>query len=85
MNKLLLQMAFGSLILKRYKILISNPVYKQLALRRKIAEQLSGLNPPSLNNNKNCSLIKCRVLLCNKRKIAAKPTIHQNKALLRKF
>ena len=30
------------------------PVYKQLALEWQITKQLSGLNPISLSNNKNC-------------------------------
>ena len=34
------------------------PVYKQLVLGWQIAKQLSGLNPLSLSNNKNCRLKK---------------------------
>ena len=37
------------------------PVYKQLALGWQIAKQLSGLNPLSLSNNKNCRLEKSGV------------------------
>ena len=63
------------------------PVYKQLPLICQIDKQLSGLNPLSQSNGKNYRLKK--VSLCNKRKIAVKPTIHQNssvsKALLGKF
>ena len=59
------------------------PVYKQPALGSQIAKQLSGLNLFSLSNN------KVEFFLCNKRKIAVKPTINQNlavsKALFRKF
>ena len=36
-------------------------VYKQLALKWKIAKQLSGLNPLSLSNNKNYKLNKREV------------------------
>ena len=36
-------------------------VYKQLALGWEIATQLSGLNPFSLSNNKNCRLKKSGV------------------------
>ena len=65
------------------------PVYKQLALGWQIASQLSGLNPLSLSNNKNCWLKKSEFFLCTKRKIATEPTMHQNsvvsKAFLRKF
>ena len=42
--------------------------------------QLSGLNPLSRNNNKNYRLKKSEFFLCNKHKIALKPTIHQNSA-----
>ena len=63
------------------------PFYKQLPLVCQIDKQLSGLNPLSQSNGKNYRLKK--VSLCNKRKIAVKPTIHQNssvsKALLGKF
>ena len=38
--------------------LYKQPVYKQLALGWKIAKQLSGLNPLSLNYNKNIRLAK---------------------------
>ena len=59
------------------------PVYKQPTLGSQIAKQLSGLNLFSLSNN------KVEFFLCNKRKIAVKPTINQNlavsKALFRKF
>ena len=41
-----------------------------------VAKQLSGLNPLSLSNNKNYRL--SRVFPFNKRKIAVRPTIHQN-------
>ena len=65
------------------------PVYNQLALRWQIAKQFSELNPLSLRNNNNCRLKKSGVFLCNKCKIALKPTIHQNstfsKASLGKF
>ena len=65
------------------------PVYKQLALGWHFAKQLSWFKPLSLSNNKNYRLKKSGVFLCNKRKIAVKPTIHQNsavsKALLGKF
>ena len=37
------------------------PAYKQLALEKQIAKQLSGLNPLSLSNNKNYILKKKRV------------------------
>ena len=37
------------------------PVYKQLALKWQIANQLSGLNPVSLSNNKNYRLRKSGV------------------------
>ena len=60
-------------------------VYKQLALGWRVAKQLSGIKSVSLSNNKSYRLRKSG----NKRKIAAKPTIHQNsavsKALLEKF
>ena len=37
------------------------PVFKQLALGRQIAKQLSGLNPFSISNNKNCRVKKSEV------------------------
>ena len=37
-------------------VFYKQPVYKQLALARQIAKQLSGFNPLSLSNNKNYSL-----------------------------
>ena len=37
-------------------VISKQPVCKQLALAWEIAEQLSGLNPFSLSNNKNYSL-----------------------------
>ena len=37
------------------------PVYKQLVLKWQIPKQLSGLNPFSLNNNKNYRLKKSGV------------------------
>ena len=52
-----------------------HPIYKQLTLGWQIAKQLSGLNPLLLSNNKN---YKLKFFLCNKRKTAVKPTIHQN-------
>ena len=65
------------------------PVYEQLAPGWQIAKQLSVLNPLLLSNNRNYRLKESGVFLCDKRKIAVKPTIHQNsaisKALLRKF
>ena len=39
-------------------IFYKQTVYKQLALRWQIPEQLSGLNPRSLSKNKNCRLKK---------------------------
>ena len=57
------------------------PVYKQLALGWQIAKQRSGLNALSISNNKNYILKKKGVFLCNKRKIAVKPTVHQNSAV----
>ena len=57
------------------------PVYKQLALERQIAMQLSGLNPYSLSNDEKYRLRKSGVFLCNKRKIAVKWTIHYNSAV----
>ena len=54
-------------------------VYKQLAFGWHFAKQFSGLSPLSRSNNKNYKLKKSGV--CNKRKIAAKPTIHQNSAV----
>ena len=63
------------------------PVYKQLARGWQITKQLSGLNHLSLSNNKNYRLRRSGVF--NKRKLAVKPTIHQNsaasKVLLGKF
>ena len=57
------------------------PVYKQLALGWQIAKRLPGLSPFSLSNNKNYRLKKAEFFLCNKRKIVAKPTIHQISAV----
>ena len=53
----------------------------QLAFGWQIAKQLSGVNPPSLSNNKNFRLKKVVFFLCNKLKIAVKTIIHQNSAL----
>ena len=38
-------------------VFYKQPVYKQLALAWQIAKRLSGLNPLSLSNNKNSSLM----------------------------
>ena len=38
-------------------VFYEQPVYKQLALAWQITKQLSGLNPLSLSNNKNYSLM----------------------------
>ena len=60
------------------------PVYKQLAFGWQIAKQLSGLNLFSFCNNKNYRLKKSGVFhlfLCNKHKIAVKPSIHYNSAV----
>ena len=54
---------------------------KATALRLRIAKQRLGFNPLSLIINKNCSYRKANFFLCNKRKIAVKPTIHQNSAV----
>ena len=55
----------------------------------KLLSNFSGLRHLSLSNNKNYRLKKEEFFLCNKRKIAVKPTIHQNsvvsKTLLGKF
>ena len=61
----------------RYK----QSLYKQLALGREIAKQFSGLDPLPLSNNKNYRLKKNGFFLCDKRKIAVKPTMHQNSAV----
>ena len=61
------------------------PVYKQLALEWQIPKQLSGLNPFPVSNNINYRLKKSGLFLCNKRKIAVKPTIHQNLAVSKAF
>ena len=66
------------------------PGYKQLALKRKLAKQFSGLKFLSVSNNKNYRLKKNKVFpLCNKHKTAVRTTIHQNlaasKALLQLF
>ena len=61
------------------------PIFKQLALAWQIAKQLSGLNPFSLSNNKNYILKKNVIAFLDKRKIAVKPTIHQNSALSKTF
>ena len=62
------------------------PVYEQLALACQIAKQLSGLKPLSLSNNKNYSFNeKWIFFLCNRCKIAVKPTIHQNSAVSKIF
>ena len=66
-------------------VFYKQPVYKQLALAWQIAKQLSGLNPLSLSNNKNYSLKKSGFFLCKNRKIAVKPTVHQNSAVWRFF
>ena len=52
-------------------------VYKQLALGRQIAKQLSGLTLLSLNISRNFRLKKGDLFLS---KIAVKPTINQNSA-----
>ena len=57
-------------------------VYKQLAPRWKIAKQLSGFNPLPLSIDKNYRLRKYeKFFLCNKLKIAVKPTVHKNSAV----
>ena len=43
------------------------------------------LNPLSLSNNKNYRLKKVEFFLCNRRKIAAKLTIHQDSAVSKAF
>ena len=53
------------------------PVYKQLAFGWQIANQLLGFKPLSLTNSKNYRYFFFR----NKRKMAVKPTIHQNVAV----
>ena len=68
-----------------YLFFYKQPVYKQLPLPRQIAKQLSGLNPASLSYNKNYKLKKNWFFLCNKRKRAVKPAIHQNSAVSRTF
>ena len=45
---------FANLLIE--KTVYRQPVYKQLALARKTAKQLSVLNPVSLSNNKNYRL-----------------------------
>ena len=44
----------------------------------KLLSNFSGLKHLSLSNNKNYRLKKEEFFLCNKRKVAVKPTIHQN-------
>ena len=39
---------------KKYTLFYKQPVCEQQALGWQIAKQLSGLNPLSLSNNKNC-------------------------------
>ena len=69
--------------------LYKQTVYKQLALGWQIAQQLSGLIPLSLSNNKKYGSRKMEFFLCSKRKIVVKLTMYQNslvsKALLGKF
>ena len=64
-------------------------VHKQLALGCQTGKQLSCLSIFLVRNNKNYRLKKSKVFLCNKSKIAVKPTIQQNltvsKALLGRF
>ena len=60
-------------------------VCKQLALAWQIVKQFSGLNPLSLSNNKNYRLNKNGVFLCNKHRIAVKPTLLQNSAVSKTF
>ena len=54
---------------------------KVTVLRLQIAKQRLGFNPLSLIINKSCSYRKANFFLCNKRKMAVKPTIHQNSAV----
>ena len=57
------------------QVFISNRFNKKLVIGWQIAKQISGLNPPSISNNKNCRLKKSGVFCCNKLKIAVKATI----------
>ena len=57
--------------------------YRQLALWRQIAEQLSGLSTFSLSNNKNYRLKKVEFFVCNKCKITVKLTMHHNTAFVK--
>ena len=54
---------------------------RPVSMGKQLVLALSGLNPLSLRNNKNSKLKKSGVFPCNKRKIAAKPTINQNLAV----
>ena len=56
-------------------------VYKQLALGRQIATQLSELSTFALGNNENYILKKVEFFFCNKRKKAVKRTTHHNSAV----
>ena len=47
-----------STLTRLHLFLYKQPVYKQLALGWQTDKQLSGLNPLSLSNNKNCRLKK---------------------------
>ena len=82
---------FNMMVIRIYlKCIYKQPVYKQLALGWQITKQFSGPNPLSLSNNKNYRLKKkiFEFFLCslfNKRKIAVKPTIHQNSASSKAF
>ena len=54
-------------------------IYKQLHPASQIDKQLSGLNPLSRSKTiKTADSRRVKFFLCNKRKIAVKPTIHQN-------
>ena len=55
--------------------------FKQLAFGWQIDKQLSALKPLSLSNNKNYRLKEIKFFHFNKRKIAAKPTIHHYSAV----
>ena len=76
-------MSFCVKLNRKFNILFfsKQSVCKQLALGWEIAKQLSGLNPLLLSNNKNYRLKKSEVYLYKKRKIAVKPTMHQNSAV----
>ena len=74
-----------NLIQNKLNFFISNRFYKQLALRWQVSKPLLGLNLFSLGNNKKYRLKKSGVFLCNKRKIAVTPTMHQNSAVSKTF